>query len=73
MNGVQYSVSQIITSTVLSYVRSHFNCTTITGLYLEDGGGSGTALSHWEMKLFGNEYMTGTLLARLLILQLAIM
>jgi hypothetical protein len=26
---------------------------------LEDGGGSGTALSHWETRLFRNEIMTG--------------
>jgi hypothetical protein len=27
---------------------------------LEDGGGSGTALSHWKKRVFLNEFMTGT-------------
>jgi len=27
---------------------------------LEDGGGSGTGGSHWEKRIFMNEYMTGT-------------
>ena len=27
---------------------------------LEDGGGPGTGGSHWEMRLFRDEYMTGT-------------
>lgn len=26
---------------------------------MEDGGGSGTAGSHWEKRIFGNDYMTG--------------
>lgn len=32
-----------------------------TGVPLEDGGGSGTALSHWEEDIFKDELMTGYL------------
>lgn len=27
---------------------------------IEDGGGGGTAGSHWEKRVFNNEYMTGS-------------
>lgn len=57
--GNTYTVSQIITPNVLQYTRSHFGCSSLTGAQVEDGGGSGTVLSHWEKKLFYNEYMTG--------------
>ena len=31
--------------------RIHFNCSTLEGVQLEDQGGSGTALSHWESRI----------------------
>ncbi|MCB1670276.1 MAG: pre-peptidase C-terminal domain-containing protein [Gammaproteobacteria bacterium] len=31
----------------------------VAGVPLEDGGGAGTALGHWEEDIFGNELMTG--------------
>ena len=31
--------------------RQHFNCSTLEGVQLEDQGGSGTALSHWETRI----------------------
>ncbi|KAL5460017.1 hypothetical protein EMCRGX_G033427 [Ephydatia muelleri] len=40
--------------------RIHFNCPTLPGLELENGGGSGSELSHWEARLLGNELMTGS-------------
>lgn len=33
----------------------------MTYILLEDDGGSGTALGHWEKKFFGNEIMTGVM------------
>ena len=33
--------------------------TSVTQLSIEDGGGAGTALSHWEEDDFNNEIMTG--------------
>ncbi len=41
------------------YVQQHFNCQNIPGAELEGDGGSGTAGSHWEKRIFDNEYMTG--------------
>ena len=40
--------------------RAHFNCTTLTGVELEDDGGAGTASSHFEDRVYDNELMTGT-------------
>lgn len=50
----------ITTPAVRSFVRSHFNCPTMVGAQLEDGGGAGTSGSHWEKMVFMNEYMTGS-------------
>lgn len=33
--------------------RKHFNCPYLDGAELEDEGGSGTAGSHWESRIFG--------------------
>ena len=45
---------------VLRAVRKHFGCDSLEGAQLEDGGGAGTAVSHWEMRWFRDEYMTGS-------------
>lgn len=37
----------------------YFACTSLTGVGLENGGGSGTAGSHWERSELGPEFMTG--------------
>jgi hypothetical protein len=62
-NGQTYTTQQLIMPGVLSWIRTYFNCSTLTGAQLEDGGGPGTVLSHWEKKTFGNEYMTGAVVA----------
>eukprot|EP01137_Pigoraptor_chileana_P010386 Opistho-2@59929 len=54
------TVTKIVTPTVLSEVRSHFGCDGLNGAELEDGGGAGTAGSHWEQRVFYSEYMQGT-------------
>ena len=63
LTGEPYSSKRVFVSTpaVTAAVRDHFNCSTLVGAQLEDGYGSGggTAGSHWEERLFGNEYMTG--------------
>ena len=33
--------------------RDHFNCSSLTGVELENQGGSGTVLSHWEKRILG--------------------
>jgi leishmanolysin len=57
-----YSISRIITPSVAQAVQEHFNCKdgTIDGGDIEDGGSSGTAGSHWEKRVYNNEYMTGS-------------
>jgi hypothetical protein len=45
---------------VQAFVRKHFNCESLPGAEIEDGGGGGTAGSHWEKRVFNNEYMTGS-------------
>ena len=37
--------------------RDHFNCSSLAGLELENQGGSGTALSHWEKRILGVKKM----------------
>ena len=41
-------------------LRAHFNCSTLKGAYLENQGSSGSAGSHFERRVFGNEYMTAS-------------
>ncbi|KAI6177221.1 hypothetical protein M3Y97_00883400 [Aphelenchoides bicaudatus] len=50
----------IMSPKVLAETRKHFNCSDLLGAELEDQGGFGTALVHWEKRLFENEAMTGT-------------
>ena len=44
---------------VVQETRSQFGCNSLSGAELEDDLGSGTALSHWEKRTFGNEIMVG--------------
>ncbi|KAH3704021.1 hypothetical protein DPMN_079076, partial [Dreissena polymorpha] len=54
------TVNMIVTQNVVREVRNHFNCPTLEGGELEDQGINGTALTHWEKRVFENEFMTGT-------------
>uniref|UniRef100_T1JG38 Leishmanolysin-like peptidase n=1 Tax=Strigamia maritima TaxID=126957 RepID=T1JG38_STRMM len=56
---VQKTVHMIVTPRVQKEVRRHFNCPTLEGAELEDQGGEGTELTHWEKRIFENEAMTG--------------
>jgi len=58
--GLSHNVSIITTPKLLQVVRDHYACPDLDGLELENGGGAGTAGSHWEKRLAQNEYMTGT-------------
>lgn len=42
---------------VLAHAREYFNCPDMDGVPVEDGGGSGSAGSHWEKIVLGNEVM----------------
>ena len=50
----------VVTPRVREEVQRHFGCDKLTGAELEDQGEEGTALTHWEKRLFENEAMTGT-------------
>jgi leishmanolysin len=41
-------------------LRKHFGCPTLPGAFLENEGGDGSAGSHFERKIFMNEYMTAS-------------
>ncbi|CAD5221600.1 unnamed protein product [Bursaphelenchus xylophilus] len=45
---------------VAEEVQRHFNCSNLLGAELEDQGGYGTSMVHWEKRIFENEAMTGT-------------
>jgi leishmanolysin-like peptidase len=53
-------VDMMVTPKVREEARKHFNCSILEGAELEDQGGEGTALTHWEKRILENEAMTGT-------------
>ncbi|RZC41773.1 leishmanolysin-like peptidase, partial [Asbolus verrucosus] len=53
-------VNMLVTKNVVREVRDYFNCQELEGAELEDQGEEGTALTHWEKRVFENEAMTGT-------------
>lgn len=56
---VKRNVQMIVTPTVVKEVRDYFNCSLLEGAELEDQGEEGTALTHWEKRVFENEAMAG--------------
>jgi leishmanolysin len=42
---------------VLKFARDHFGCNELEGVPLENGGGDGSANSHWEKLFLSNTYM----------------
>ncbi|KAK4308425.1 hypothetical protein Pmani_019873 [Petrolisthes manimaculis] len=53
-------INMVVTPRVTEEVRKHFSCNELEGAELEDQGHEGTALTHWEKRVFENEAMTGT-------------
>ncbi|CAL4093643.1 unnamed protein product, partial [Meganyctiphanes norvegica] len=53
-------INMVVTPRVVEEVRKHFDCPHLEGAELEDQGHEGTALTHWEKRIFENEAMTGT-------------
>lgn len=45
-------VQMIVTPNVIKEVREYFNCSELEGAELEDQGEEGTALTHWEKRVF---------------------
>lgn len=49
-----------MTEKALEKAREHFQCADLNGVEIENEPGSGTEGSHWEQRVFFNEFMTGT-------------
>lgn len=49
----------IISPKVLAAAKKHYNCENITGVELENQGGQGTIMSHWEARTMLSDYMIG--------------
>lgn len=47
----------IIMPQALAFARDHFGCNDLQGIPLENGGGDGSAGSHWEKLFLSNTYM----------------
>jgi leishmanolysin-like peptidase len=50
-------VNMIVTKNVVREVRDYFNCEDLEGAELEDQGEEGTALTHWEKRVFEVEFL----------------
>ena len=50
-------VSYVSTKNVVEKAREHFNCTSITGVALENQGSLGSVGSHWEARYMLGDYM----------------
>ena len=57
--GKTYNAIQL--PEVVAWAKAYFNCQTLVGVPLEDGGGDGTAGSHWEKTYFPVEVMNPSL------------
>ncbi|KAG8432172.1 hypothetical protein GDO86_016711 [Hymenochirus boettgeri] len=57
---LHHNVYLLVTPRVTEEVRRHFDCPTLEGMELENQGGLGTELNHWEKRLLENEAMTGS-------------
>ena len=49
---IQKEVQVVVTPRVQEEVRKHYGCPTLSGAELEDQGEEGTALTHWEKRMF---------------------
>uniref|UniRef100_A0A8C5MYD8 Leishmanolysin-like peptidase n=1 Tax=Leptobrachium leishanense TaxID=445787 RepID=A0A8C5MYD8_9ANUR len=57
---LRHDVFLLVTPRVTDEVRKHFNCPILEGMELENQGGIGTEMNHWEKRLLENEAMTGS-------------
>uniref|UniRef100_A0A8D0HFU6 Leishmanolysin-like peptidase n=1 Tax=Sphenodon punctatus TaxID=8508 RepID=A0A8D0HFU6_SPHPU len=57
---LRHDVFLLATPRVIDEARKHFNCSILKGMELENQGGMGTELNHWEKRLLENEAMTGS-------------
>ncbi|KAJ6665457.1 hypothetical protein lerEdw1_003298 [Lerista edwardsae] len=57
---LRHNVFLLVTPKVVEEARKHFDCPILEGMELENQGGMGTELNHWEKRLLENEAMTGS-------------
>uniref|UniRef100_A0A7M4E4Q5 Leishmanolysin-like peptidase n=1 Tax=Crocodylus porosus TaxID=8502 RepID=A0A7M4E4Q5_CROPO len=57
---LRHDVFLLVTPRVVEEARKHFDCPILEGMELENQGGMGTELNHWEKRLLENEAMTGS-------------
>lgn len=57
---LNHEVLLLVTPRVVKEAQQHFNCQVLEGMELENQGGIGTELNHWEKRLLENEAMTGS-------------
>jgi len=60
LSGTGKPTAVLVTPLAVEEARNHFGCSELRGPELENGGSQGTAGSHWEKRIFQNEYMTGS-------------
>ena len=58
--GVLATNRYLQTPRVVQAVRRQFSCDSLRGAAIEDDGSSGSAGSHWEMRLFRDEFMSAS-------------
>lgn len=56
---ITHRIYMIVTPRVREEARAYFNCSDLEGAELEMQGSAGTALQHWEKRVFENEAMAG--------------
>jgi len=58
VNGISQNVLTV--EPLRTKLRTYFGCNTLEGAYIEQQGGSGSAGSHFERRIFMNEMMTSS-------------
>ncbi|CAH8856891.1 unnamed protein product [Trichobilharzia szidati] len=54
------TVSAFVLPNLLNEARAHYNCPTLDGMDVENDGGSGTAIVHFEKRITEDELMSGS-------------
>ncbi|XP_033624458.1 leishmanolysin-like peptidase [Asterias rubens] len=57
---ITHTIHTMVTPNVRREARAHFDCPVMVGMEVENNGGYGTKLTHFEKRLLENEAMTGT-------------
>lgn len=61
MSNLGKSVTMMTSPRAIEAAKAYFGCSSMTGVEIEDQGGSGTAGSHWEKRILYTEFMAGIL------------